>query len=338
MAGTLKKKRKGRPNEDELIARYFKPIANHPGALGLRDDAAALSPPSGHDLVVTADAIVGGVHFFPEDPAGTIARKALRVNLSDLAAKGARPVGFVLALALPKNVGEPWLKAFSRALGADAKYFGCALLGGDTVSTPGPLMVSITAFGAVPTGTMVRRDRAQVGDHVMVSGTIGDAALGLQLRRDGNLARQWKLSSQDRAHLARRYLVPEPRNALALAVRKNATGAMDVSDGLAGDLAKLCRASGVAAVIDVARVPLSAAAGKAALIDRKWLTTALSGGDDYEILCTVRPGRVGAFQSAARALGVPVTDIGRIVRGSGASFVMPNGKAMTFANASFSHF
>ena len=143
-----------------------------------------------------------------------------------------------------------------------------------------------------------------------------------------NVARRWKLSAQERSHLACRYLVPEPRNALAIAVRKYATGAMDVSDGLAGDLAKMCRASGVAAVIDVARVPLSSAARKASMADRKWLVTALSGGDDYEIVCTVRPNRLGAFQSAARAFGVAVTDIGRIVRGAGASFRLPNGQGV----------
>jgi thiamine-monophosphate kinase len=325
-------------NEDRLIARHFKPIARHPGALGLIDDAATMSPPSGHDLVVTTDAIVAGVHFFADDPADAVARKALRVNLSDLAAKGARPAGFVLTLAMPKTINEAWLRAFSRGLDADAKRYGCLLLGGDTVHTPGPLTLSITAFGVLPAGTMVRRDGAQVGDHVMVSGTIGDAALGLHLRRDSELARQWKLSAQERSHLARRYLEPEPRNALAPAVRKYATGAMDVSDGLAGDLAKLCRASGVAAVVDVACVPLSAGARRASENGRKWLTMALSGGDDYEIVCTVRPAKLAAFRSAARALGVVVTDVGRIVRGSGASFRLPNGKPLSFARASFSHF
>ncbi len=329
---------KAQSNEDKLIARHFMPIARHPGALGLIDDAAMLSLSAGHDLVVTTDAIVGGVHFFRDDPADAIARKALRVNLSDLAAKGANPAGFVLTLAIPKGVNEAWLAAFSRALGADAKRYGCPLLGGDTVHTPGPLTVSITAFGVLPSGTMVRRDRARVGDHVLVSGTIGDAALGLQLRRSSKATQRWKLSARERAHLAQRYLLPEPRKTLAPTVRKFATAAMDVSDGLAGDLGKLCRASGVAAVVDVSRVPLSAAAKKASQASSKWLAIALSGGDDYEIVCAVRPNRLAAFQSAARALGVAVTDIGRIVRGSGASFRLPNGNALTFARASFSHF
>jgi thiamine-monophosphate kinase len=325
-------------NEDRLIASYFKPLASHPGALGLIDDAAMLSPPGGHDLVLTTDAIVAGIHFFADDPPDAVARKALRVNLSDLAAKGAKPAGFLLTLALPKGVGDPWLRTFTRALGADAKRYGCPLLGGDTVRSPGPLMVSIAAFGTLPRGTMVRRSTARLGDHILVSGTIGDAALGLQLHKSGNAARRWKLSAQDRSRLMQRYLVPQPRNALALTVRKYASAAMDVSDGLAGDLAKLCRASGVAAVVQVARVPLSSAARKVVRADGKLLETALSGGDDYEIVCTVRPARLAAFQAAARAAGVAVADIGRIVRGSGTSFLQPNGKPIRFDQASFSHF
>jgi thiamine-monophosphate kinase len=324
-------------NEDRLIARHFKPIARHPGALGLIDDAGLLVPPAGHDVVVTADAIVGGVHFFPDDPADAIARKALRVNLSDLAAKGAKPAGFLVSLALPASVREPWLKSFARGLGSDATNTHCPLLGGDTVRTPGPLTVSVAAFGTLPSGTMVRRDKAQVGDHVLVTGTIGDAALGLRLR-ERKAAQRWKLSATERRHLAQRYLVPEPRNAVAFAVRKYATAAMDVSDGLAGDLGKLCRASGVAAVIDVARVPLSAAARSVLQAERRLLATVLSGGDDYEIVCTVRPAHLASFQAAARAVGVPVADIGRIVRGAGATFLQPDGKAVRFARASFSHF
>src|SRR6478752_10562942 len=169
--------------EDSLIARYFKPLATDPGAFGLVDDAAILSS-SGDDIVVTTDAVVEGVHYLATDPAETIARKALRVNLSDLAAKGAVPAGFVLTLAL-RSPDEAWLKPFAAALGEDAAQFGCPLLGGDTVSTPGPLMISITAFGRVPPGKMVHRSGAKPGDRVMVTGTIGDAALGLDILKGG---------------------------------------------------------------------------------------------------------------------------------------------------------
>lgn len=322
--------------EDRLIARYFKPIARHPGALGLVDDAASFTPPPGHDLVLTADAIVGGVHFFADDPADAIARKALRVNLSDLAAKGAKPAGFLVSLALPKSAGDSWLKAFARGLKADAERYECPLLGGDTVRTPGPLMVSVAAFGTLPEGAMVRRTGARIGDRVFVTGTIGDAALGLKLR--DTASKRWKLSPKMRKHLATRYLVPEPRSALATAVRNHATAAMDVSDGLAGDLAKLCRASGIAAEIEVGCVPLSPAARAALAADPKLIETIFGGGDDYEIVCTVRPTAIDTFQAAAEAAGVPVTEIGRIVRGSGADFLRPDGKPIKFARALFSHF
>jgi thiamine-monophosphate kinase len=324
--------------EDKLIARYFKPIARHPGALGLDDDAAVLKAPPGCELVLKTDAIVGGVHFFPDDPADAVASKALRVNLSDLAAKGSRPAGFLLSLALPKSIDAAWLKGFARGLAADAKRYDCPLFGGDTDRTPGPVTISIAAFGFVPAGTMVRRSGARVGDHVVATGTIGDAALGLKLRHDRGAARRWGLSPAMRRHLARRYLVPDPRNALAEALRKHAHGGMDVSDGLAGDLGKLCAASGVAAEVEAARVPLSAAAKAALKADPKLIETILTGGDDFEVVATIPPARLARFQAAAKRAGVPITVIGRIVAGQGAHFRDAAGRAMSFARASFSHF
>jgi thiamine-monophosphate kinase len=336
MAGRDEKSESG---EDRLIATYFRPIAWHPGALGLLDDAAVLTPPAGCDLVLTKDALVAGVHFFADDPPGAIARKALRVNLSDLAAKGATPVGFLMALALPDGVTGAWLKAFAEGLGADARTYGCALLGGDTVKTPGPLMVSITAFGSLPGGTMVHRSGAKAGDRVFVTGTIGDAALGLKLRREAEAARRWKLDATMGDHLAGRYLLPQPRNALAEALRAHASAAIDVSDGLAGDLGKLCRASSVSAEIDAARVPLSDAARAALAAEPALIETILTGGDDYEIVCTVGEGEAEKFRAAARAAGVPVADIGRIVAGDGAPrFVGADRRVLSFAQASFSHF
>jgi thiamine-monophosphate kinase len=179
----------------------------------------------------------------------------LRANLSDLAAKGARPLGFLLALALPREIGPAWLEAFSRGLGDDAELFRCPLLGGDTDCTTGPLTISIAAIGAVPHGKMVRRSGARPGDRVVVTGTIGDATLGLLLRRDPTMADRWGLDRAQRDYLKSRYLLPQPRNTLVEALREYATAAMDVSDGLADDLAKLCRASGVMADVDVGRVP-----------------------------------------------------------------------------------
>ena len=223
--------------EARLIARHFRPLAKHPGAFNLTDDAAAIAPPPGSDLVMTTDGVIAGVHVFADDPPDLIARKALRMNLSDLAAKGARPLGFLLALSLPVATKESWVAAFARGLGDDAKHYGCPLLGGDTDHTPGPAAVSIAAFGAVPHGKMARRSTAKVGDAVLVTGTIGDAALGLKLRRNNRLAKRWRLGKAQAAELLRRYRLPEPRNALAHAVLRYASAAIDISDGLAGDLA-----------------------------------------------------------------------------------------------------
>ena len=323
--------------EDSLIARYFQPLATDPGAFGLGDDAAILKS-LGDDLVVTTDAIVEGVHFLPDDPADSIARKALRVNLSDLAAKGATPAGFVLTLAL-RGADDGWLAPFARGLGEDATAFGCPLLGGDTVSTPGPLMISITAFGRVPEGRMIHRLGARPGDRVVVSGTIGDATLGLAILKGGAVAAGLADDAAGREMLVGRYRVPQPRSALAKAVREHASAAMDVSDGLAGDLAKLCAASGVSAVIDATGVPLSAPAAGLLARGTVGIGALLSGGDDYEVLCTVPENRYDAFAQAARQAGVAVTPIGTVIAGTSApTFLDGQGREIPLSRLSYSHF
>lgn len=319
--------------EDSLIARYFKPLATDPGAFDLTDDAAILRS-SADEFVVTTDAIVEGVHFLPNDPPETIARKALRVNLSDLAAKGATPAGFVLTLAL-RAADDAWLAPFALALGEDAARFRCPLLGGDTVSTPGPLMISIAAFGRVPPGKMVRRNGAKAGDRVVVSGTIGDAALGLDLLKGGAAA----LGGDEREMLIGRYRVPQPRLALAQAVREHASAAMDVSDGLAGDLAKLCAASDVSAAIDAQSIPLSGAARSLLSSGAVAIESIVSGGDDYEILCTIPENRLEAFEQASKLAGVPVTSIGTVIGGVAAPrFLDRQGREIALQRHSYSHF
>jgi thiamine-monophosphate kinase len=289
--------------------------------------------------VLKTDGVIGGVHFFPDDPADTVAKKVLRMNLSDLAAKGAKPLGFLLAVALPQGIGEAWLAGFTRGLAEDIAEFDCPLLGGDTDRTPGPISVSVSAFGAVPHGRMVRRSGAKPGDRIVVTGTIGDAALGLLLRKDSAAAERWGLTPADREHLERRYHVPQPRNAIADLVRGHVTAAMDVSDGLAGDLAKLCRASGVAADIDCARVPLSDAARTALAREPGLIETIITGGDDYEILAAVAAGEVEPFRKAAAVAGVAVTEIGAATAGSGSvRFRGVDGKPLALARPSFSHF
>jgi len=323
--------------EDNLIARYFRPLAKTAGALELRDDAAVLAATSG-DLVVTTDAIVEGVHYLATDPPDTIARKALRVNLSDLAAKGATPVGFLLTLAL-REAGESWLSTFAAALGDDADAFGCPLLGGDTVSTPGPVMISIAAFGRVASGRMVKRSTARPGDLVAVTGTIGDATLGLDVLRGGRAAAAVAADASAAAYLVDRYRVPRPRLSLAKAIGNCASAAMDVSDGLAGDFAKLCAASGVSAVIDLPKVPLSDAARAVLAAGATTIEALISGGDDYEIVCTLAEPSWNELAKLAAGAGVPAAIIGAIVEGEAPPvFRDGSGCAVTLSRASFSHF
>src|SRR5258708_29240726 len=323
--------------EDTLIARYFKPLATDPGAFDLGDDAAVLKA-LGDDIVVTTDAIVEGVHFLSDDPPDTIARKALRVNLSDLAAKGATPAGFVLTLAL-RSADDAWLTPFARGLGEDAGLFGCPLLGGDTVSTPGPLMISITAFGRVPAGKMVHRNGAKPGDRVVVTGTIGDAALGLDILRGGAATTRLADDAVSKQILVARYRLPQPRNALAMAIRDHASAAMDVSDGLAGDLAKLCAASGVSAAIDAPSIPLSAAATALLAGGAVGIESIVSGGDDYEILCAIAEGSFEAFAQAAGIAGVAVTSIGTVIADTSApKFLDAQGREIALPRLSYSHF
>ena len=326
----------GAISEDDLIARFFAPIAG-PGALGLKDDAACLTPPPGCDLILTKDALVAGVHFFADDPPEAIARKALRVNLSDLAAKGADPLGFLLALALPIGVETDWIARFAQGLGEDALRWGVPLLGGDTVKTPGPAMVSVTALGTAPTGRMVPRTGVRAGDLIFASGAIGDSALGLQAR----LAPQRfaALSQGACAHLLARYLDPQPRLALAHVLREHASAGMDVSDGLVGDVAKMLKASGVSAIIRLCDAPLSQAAHEAIAMEPALFETAMTGGDDYELLVAAPPQKAKALQEDALAAGVPLTLIGEAVAGAGPPrFVGADGADMSFARGSFSHF
>ncbi len=316
------------------IERFFRPLAaGFPGALDLADDAAMIGVPPGRELVVTTDAIVAGIHFLPADEPGDIARKALRVNLSDLAAKGARPMAYLLTLALRPEIDDCWVGRFADALARDQATFGISLAGGDSVSTEGPVWVSITAFGLVDAGRMVRRAGARPGDVVYVTGTIGDAALGLAVATGG-----LRGAPDAAAYVLSRYRVPQPRSALAATVAEHARAALDVSDGLAADFGHLCRASGVDGVIEVERVPVSPAARRLLDLDpaNRWMI--LGGGDDYEILFTAPPDAAGALAAAARAVDIDITPIGRIVPGGGnAVFVDGAGAPMTIARPGWTH-
>jgi thiamine-monophosphate kinase len=325
-----------RPGEDDLIARFFAPLAG-PDGLGLKDDVALLTPAAGRDLVVTTDALVAGVHFFADDPADAIARKSLRVNLSDLAAKGATPLGFLLSLALPKDWTAQWLEAFAGGLGDDARVYGCPLLGGDTVKTPGPLTLSITALGSVPSGRMAARTGVRPGHRLYVTGTIGDAALGLRLRLGQGQGPE--LSQPHRLYLLDRYLLPRPRLALSPAMAAYAEGGMDVSDGFVGDLSKMLRVSGVSARIELKNLPLSQAASAAIAADPALFEIAATGGDDYELLAAVAPACARDFEAAALAAGVALTCVGEALAGSAPpDFIGRDGREIHFRQGAFSHF
>jgi thiamine-monophosphate kinase len=293
------------PREFDVIARFFRPLAG-PGGLDLGDDAAVFDPPAGRSLVAAADALVQGVHFLPDDPPDLVARKLLRTNLSDLAAMGAAPLGYLLTVSVPRGTPDAWFAAFTAGLDADQAEFGIALLGGDTTSTPGPVSLSLAILGSVPRGRALTRAGARVGDGLWVSGTIGDGALGLRAARG-------EIADPD-GFLADRYRLPRPRLALGAALSGIAHAAMDVSDGLVQDLGHLCRAAGCGAVIEAARVPLSDAARRH-LPDA--LAAALTGGDDYELLFAAPPGAgaEAALAGAAAACGVAVTRIGAFVAG-----------------------
>jgi len=316
-------------DEFDLIAKYFKPLsAAHPSSLGLSDDAAILTIPPGQELVVTKDALSEGVHFIGDEDAPLIAQKALRVNLSDLAGMGATPLVYFLGLMLPKSANEGWVERFAAGLEQDQRQFAITLAGGDTIATRGPLSLSVTALGLVPTGQALKRSGAKAGDKIFVSGTLGDAALGL-------LAAQRKLDSrlsrEDRDTLERRYQLPEPRLGLGKELRGLARAAMDISDGLVQDLGHICAASQCAAVIHVEKLPLSKAAWHTIELTPELGSLVLIGGDDYELLFTVPP-------DLAPHVPKNCTEIGVMQSGSGITVLGPGGQPIELDRRGFKHF
>jgi thiamine-monophosphate kinase len=328
-----------RPGEFDLIKQYFAPLAKDPGSLGLTDDAAVLSPRSGFDLVLTKDVLAANVHFFPNDAPEAIAAKALRVNLSDLAAKGARPRGYLMGLALHADWTTDWLERFCKGLAADQAAFEITLLGGDTIRSGNGLQISITALGEVVKGTAVRRSGAKPGDILFVSGTIGDAAAGLKARLDSGFCRSMELSESEELHILNRYLLPRPRTRLADLLSRCANAAMDISDGLIADSKHMAKASSVDLAIDLDQVPLSGALRRVQLNDRPEWISCLNGGDDYEILASIPDEMAEAFVLESAACNCPVTRIGRVEKGSGALNVYDANTLLNLeSEAGFRHF
>jgi thiamine-monophosphate kinase len=308
-------------DEFGLIARYFAPLAKDPGALKLKDDAAFIPPRPGFDLVITTDQIAADTDFFPHDPPATVAKKALRVNLSDLAAKGATPEYYLLNLALP-SVREEWLADFATGLGEDQREFGISLLGGDTSATEGPLSISITAFGFVPQGRMVHRVGAQAGDAVYITGTIGDSAGGLAIfKRETH-----HLSDTQRDYLTRRYQVPEPPVAFGAGLSGLASAAIDVSDGLIADLGHLADASKVKIELDAEAIPRSDALRAFWGDGADAILRAATAGDDYQIAFTAPPGLSGPFSR-----------IGKVQAGEGVTLAF-KGEQIAIPRPGYRHF
>ncbi len=324
-----------RPGEFALIEQFLKPLAKTcPGALSLADDAAVLQTSPDQDLVVTKDALVAGVHFLEREDPGVVAARALRVNLSDLAAMGASPKAYFMALALPQAIDADWLAAFTAQLASDQDTYDIALAGGDTVATPGPLIVSITAVGTVPTGQALTRKGANVGDRLFVSGMIGDAGYGLAILK-GEVPDATE--AQARAAIAR-HRYPEPRLALGEGLRGVASAAVDISDGLIADLHHICASSGVGAEIRTATIPTSAALLAQIDVDPAWRMTALSAGDDYELLFAVPPGRTTEATAAASIAGVEVTEIGMITESKDIVVLSPENEPLPIGKGGYVHF
>jgi thiamine-monophosphate kinase len=321
-------------DEFGIIARYFAPLATAPGSLGLTDDAGVIAARPGFDLIVTTDQIAEGTDFFKDDPPDAIARKALRVNLSDLAAKGARPECYLLGLSLPQGVSEDWLASFASGLRADQERFGVSLLGGDTSRTEGPLGIAITAFGFVPQGGMVKRKGARPGDAVFVTGTVGDSAGGLAILRRERHA----LTEEQRDYLVSRYREPLPAMLFgARHLRDFATASVDVSDGLIADLGHLAKASGVAIAIDAMAIPRSAALRAFWGDDAGAAVRAATGGDDYQIVFTADPAREADILAAAADTGISATRIGHAEAGEGV-VLAHQGRPLDILSPGYRHF
>jgi thiamine-monophosphate kinase len=325
------------PGEFDLIARYFAPLArNTPGALGLQDDAVTFTPPAGCELVLTVDALTADLHFLRSDPPDLIARKMLRVNLSDLAGKGAKPLGYLMTTAFDRSVDEAWVKKFAEGLAQDQGAFGLMLLGGDTTSTPGPLALTATLIGSVPTGRALRRTGARPGDLILVTGTVGDGYFGL-----GTLRGEFgHLPAEHRQFLTRRYQLPEPRVAFGQALTAGGLGhaGMDISDGLAADLGHICEASACGARVVLPQVPISPALAELLADDPEQLLSAVTGGDDYELIVAIAPEQLSAVQAAAAASGTQITEIGVFTSGKDVIFTDSDGQSVALPKAGFSHF
>ena len=318
-------------NEFDLIAEVFAPLSDKKHGRGLLDDGAVMLPSPGKEIVATTDMLVAGVHFMQDALPGDIARKALRVNLSDLAAMGAIPRYYMMALALPQQLDDNWLRVFTKGLEEDQNAYSVTLIGGDTVATPGPLSITITCFGEVPIGLAIGRNRATPGDFIFVTGSIGDASFGLAIL-SGKLD-----CFDDSKALVDRYRLPQPRCNIGHQLINIAHAAIDISDGLLADLRHICRASGVHAVVDASSIPLAKPVAKFIEKNTNFFERAISGGDDYEILFTADPRYESLIARLAGEVNLPITKIGAIQEGQGISLQAEDGRSITVGFEGYTH-
>ncbi len=317
-------------HEFELIGRYFAQLTG-PEGLKLKDDAALVA---GGPWVITTDTLIAGVHFLGSEKPELIARKALRCNLSDLAAMGAAPRYYLLNASFPADTEKAWVKDFAKGLKADQREYGISLIGGDTTHTPGPLTLSVTALGKTGKKPLLRSN-ARAGEDIYVSGTIGDAALGLQCLRgeEGE-----GLSEAHIRYLQDRYLLPQPRVKLGDALQNIASACMDVSDGLMQDLSHMCKASKVGAGVQAELLPLSPAARAIAHTDPLQWTTMVAGGDDYELLFTAPVKKRAALMALGKKLKLPLTRIGTVTKGKAVQLMDAQGKEIKLTRTGYRHF
>jgi len=325
--------------ETSFIKTYLKPLCSSKGSLNLSDDAAILSPDPHQDIIISKDMLIAGHHFFEDDDPSDIAFKSLAVNLSDIAAKGAAPLSFMLGIAFPKAPEPEWAESFTEGLKVAMDQFDINLLGGDTTGTKGPLIISITILGQIEKERMVKRSGANVGDQIYVSGSLGDAALGYQLRAGREETKDWSLKNEEKAELLEKYLKPMPRTSLSNIIKDHASSSMDLSDGIVADLEKLCAASKCGAVINYDEIPLSKSANKLFFEEETLKEHCLGWGDDYEILCTIPQKNLECFTKAINEIKIPMTKIGEIkLRDDRITYRNDRGEKVSLKGQKFSHF
>lgn len=321
-------------DEFSLIKQYFTPLAaGFPGSLNLTDDAALIDVPAGKQLIITKDTISEGIHFLGTEEAPLVAKKLLRVNLSDLAAKGATPLCYLIAACLPESTDERWVEGFAEGLKQDQQEFAIHLAGGDTTKTLGTLSLSLTAFGLIDSGKMLKRSGAEIGDNIYVSGTIGDATLGL-MSLNGELNPNFERDDE----LEQRYFLPQPRVTLGQKLVGIATSCMDVSDGLVQDLGHICTTSQVGATIHLSSLPLSHSAMR--LVGRypELWEHIITGGDDYELLFTAPASAEKTIAALSQEVHVPITKIGHLTKGTNVSVLNAQGSQLALKRTGYRHF